>query len=486
MKISFKRKVILHFPVLMIISLIILTLSYSIHITLDKKLQVVERKKDLFNAILEVRRYEKNYFLYFERTHFIKIEHVKKVLFYVSNAEENIRNILDRYAKYALQKNLEEILTDLIQYESYFTELLNRQNLKSNFTSTIESSSEIRKHHEMIKHLGRKITVMLEELAQQDRKYVHNLIEKSEFYHLLAMAAIFILFVLATFFLIVNVNRPLKAIEDAVNKITNGDYRKIPVVSTGDEFESLVNSLNIMLNELSKRSEQLIQTEKLASLGTLTSGVAHELNNPLNNISTSVQILLEELEGADLEHKKTLRLDAEKEIERARDTVKALLEFSKKRTFNPKPVNFKDLVHNSILLIKGEVPTNVNYNVDIPDIQVIIDAHRIQQVLINLIINAVQAMEKGGNLSIRASTRQDDNKIFCFEVQDDGEGIPEEDLPKIFDPFFTTKKMGTGTGLGLSTSYGIVEQHGGRIEVSSKPGKGTTFTVYLPILTADL
>jgi len=485
MKISFRRKIILNFPIFMIISLIILTLSYSINYTLGQKLQVIEQKENLFNAILEARRYEKNYFLYFEKTLSVKVEYINKALFYVSNAEKYINNILDRHTKYALPKSLEEILADFLQYERYFTEILNRHNLNSNFMSTIESPGEIRKYHEMIKHHGRKITVMLEKLAQQDRKYVHNLIEKSEFYHLLAIAAIFILYVLATFFLFFNVNRPLKAIDEAVNKITKGDYRMIPIVSTGDEFESLVNSLNIMLNELNKRSEQLIQTEKLASLGTLTSGVAHELNNPLNNISTSVQILLEELEEADSEHKKTLLLDAEKQIERARDTVKALLEFSKKRTFDPKPVNFKDLVHNSILLIKGEIPTNVNYNVDIPDIQVNVDAHRIQQVLINLIINAVQAMEKGGNLSIRAS-KQDDNKIFYFEVQDDGEGISEEDLPKIFDPFFTTKEMGTGTGLGLSTSHGIIEQHGGRIEVSSKPGKGTTFTVYFPILMVDL
>jgi len=480
MKISFKRKVILHFPILMIICLIILTLSYYSHYTLGQKLQVIEQKKNLFNAILEARRYEKNFFLYFEKNLSIKVEYIKKALFYVSNAEKNINNILGRYTKYTLSKSLEEILADLLQYERYFTELLNRHNLNSNFMYNIESFGEIRKYQEMIKHHGRKITVMLEKLERQDRKYVHNLIEKSKFYHLLAIAAIFILYVLATLFLIINVNRPLKAIEEAVNKITKGDYRMLPVVSTGDEFESLVNSLNIMLNELNKRSEQLIQTEKLASLGTLTSGVAHELNNPLNNISTSVQILLEELEEADSEYKKTLLLDAEKQIERARDTVKALLEFSKKRTFDPKPVNFKDLAHNAILLIKGEVPTNVNYNVDIPDIQVNIDAHRIQQVLINLIINAVQAMEKGGNLRISAS-KQDDNKIFYFEVQDDGEGISEEDLPKIFDPFFTTKNMGTGTGLGLSTSHGIIEQHGGRIEVSSKPGKGATFTVYLPI-----
>jgi two-component system, NtrC family, sensor kinase len=218
----------------------------------------------------------------------------------------------------------------------------------------------------------------------------------------------------------------------------------------------------------------------MASLGTLTSGVAHELNNPLNNISTSVQILLEELEDQDLAYKKELLTETEGQIQRARDIVRALLDFSRERSFKLKKVSFSELVENTIKLIKGEIPTNVQLTVAVPvDIQGDMDPRRIEQVLINLILNGIQAMEQGGILSISAR-REENHDGFCFEVSDTGKGIAPEDLGKIFDPFFTTKDVGRGCGLGLSVSHGIIEQHGGRIKVESKIGQGSKFTIYLP------
>jgi signal transduction histidine kinase len=235
-----------------------------------------------------------------------------------------------------------------------------------------------------------------------------------------------------------------------------------------------------MISELDKRSEQLVQSEKMASLGTLTSGVAHELNNPLNNISTSVQILLEELEDNNLAYKKELLMETEGQIQRARDIVRALLEFSQERFFKLKKVKFSQLVENTIKLIKGEIPTNVKLAIEVPvDIQGDMDPRRIEQVLINFILNAIQAMKKGGILSIRAWCEENEAG-FCFEVSDTGIGIAPEDLGKIFDPFFTTKDVGKGSGLGLSVSHGIIEKHGGRIEVKSEIGKGTKFVVFLP------
>ena len=234
---------------------------------------------------------------------------------------------------------------------------------------------------------------------------------------------------------------------------------------------------------LKKRSEQLLQARKLASLGILTSGVAHELNNPLNNISTSIQILLEELEENNIEYKKNLLIEAEKQVERARDIVKALLEFSRDKSLSLKRVQFKNLVEKTISLLKGELPSEISINMKVPeDIESNLDPKRIQQVLINLILNSIKAMTEGGVLTIKAwEGMEKDTKMLYCQVQDTGHGISNQDLNKIFDPFFTTRDVGKGSGLGLSISHSVIEQHGGRIDVESVPGEKTNFTVIVPL-----
>jgi PAS domain S-box-containing protein len=233
---------------------------------------------------------------------------------------------------------------------------------------------------------------------------------------------------------------------------------------------------------LKKRSEQLIQARKLASLGVLTSGVAHEINNPLNNISTSIQIVLEELEEDNIEFKRNRLLEAEKEVERARDIVKSLLEFSRVKSLSFERVQFINLVEKAISFVKGELPPEIRINMNIPeDIEVNLDPNRIKQVLMNLILNSAQAMTEGSVITIKAwEGMEDDAKMLYFQVQDTGHGISKQDIDKIFDPFFTTKDVGIGTGLGLSISHSIIEQHEGRIYVESIPGEKTKFTVILP------
>ncbi|MBW1800738.1 MAG: HAMP domain-containing protein [Deltaproteobacteria bacterium] len=474
MKISFKRKIILHFPVFMIISLFALVLSSYSHYVLNQKLQITEMKNNLFNIILEARRFEKNYFLHLSR------EHLEKARFYAGEAKIRLYDIIENYGKYTLAKNLDEMAAELVSYEKSLSRLVDLHEKDGRIKVTANTLDNFQTMYKEIEAKGRKITTKFEKIVTEERKYFQNLIKKSRIYHTIALSTILILSVLTTLFLIINVNRPLSSIEDAVYKIARGQFSNIPRLSTGDEFESLVNSVNIMINELNIRNEQIVQSEKLASLGTLTSGVAHELNNPLNNISTSIQILIEETGESLPEFQRKLLIEAEKQVERARDTVKALLEFSRDRTFSPDLINFKELVEQTIKLTKSEMPSAIKLNVDVSeDLKVNVDPQRIQQVLINLIMNAVHAMEGGGELSIRAYALEG-NRKFCFQVHDTGIGIPKESLSKIFDPFFTTKEIGVGTGLGLSTTHGIVEQHGGKIEVKSEVGKGTTFSVYLP------
>jgi len=466
MKISIRKKIFLAFGMFMVISGLIWLRSYHSQYILNQKIEIIERKYDLFNTILEARRYEKNYFLTFDR------KNIDQTLNYVNTAEDILYDILGKYAKYTLAKNLDERLIELKEYKESLIKLLKMQEdghlmVPQGFIQLIQKQ-------------GRIITSELEKIVKKESQFTRDLIGKSRMIHLIALAPVFILSILVALFLIFNVDRPLKTIGNAIKKIVKGDFQDIPEIHTGDEFESLVTSLNSMIKELNKRNKELVQVQKLASLGRLTSGVAHELNNPLNNISTSVQILIEELEDDDLEYKKELLIGAEKEVERSKEIVKSLLEFARERSLTLKQAYFKDLVNNAIKRVKSQVPDNVILKVEVPDdIQATVGPLGIERVLINLIVNAVQAMKNGGEVTVKAC-KQESNSGFYFRVIDTGEGIPKEIISKIFDPFFTTKEIGKGTGLGLSIIYGIIEQHGGKIKVSSEVGKGTTFICFLP------
>jgi len=480
MKISVRKKIILSFLIGVFLGAIIWLLSYHYHGLLNQQLKIIEKRHALFNAILEARRYEKNYFLTLDE------KNISYTLIYVDNAENalmEIINISEQYPftyKWPLANEFKEWLADLNNYKISLTTLFKLHEKAGSTETTNEIREKIEKHQSNLHLLGRKITTYVERTVAIEYKTIEDMIIQSKYYHLTTFVALCILASITALFLIFNVNRPLKAIEKAIYKIAKGDYTNVPSISTGDEFEHLVDSLNNMINELNKRSEISLQTEKMASLGTLTSGVAHELNNPLNNISTAVQIVIEELDDGNLEYKRELLMRTEKQVERARDTVKALLEFSREVSFSPKRLHVENLIYQTLKLIKGEVPPNVTISVEVPeDLEATMDPRRIQHVMINLIINAVQAMEEGGELKIKAF-RQGNNGLFCLQFQDTGAGIPEEVLPKIFDPFFTTKEVGKGSGLGLSVCHGVIEQHGGTIEVASTPGRGTTFSVFLP------
>jgi signal transduction histidine kinase len=240
-----------------------------------------------------------------------------------------------------------------------------------------------------------------------------------------------------------------------------------------------------MMSELLRRQEILVESHKMKALGTLTAGVAHQLNNPLSNISTSCQILMEELAEEVPENYRELLKSIEDQVLRAGDIVRALLEFSREREFELKSLDVRQIVRDTVKLVRGELPHNVQVQVEIPkEVVVDLDKARIQQALLNLIMNGIQAMEDGGILTIRGSI-DPGSKRATLEVIDTGVGIPEETLTRVFDPFFTTKEEGKGTGLGLSLVYNIIEHHRGHISVQSDVGKGSKFIIDLPLKSVD-
>jgi two-component system, NtrC family, sensor kinase len=495
MRVSFRKKVIVALSAYLIVGGAIWFLNYYNNAQMTHKLRVLEKKEDLLNTILEARRYEKNFFLT------LHLHHLESAVTFIRQAEAKMVELLPMDMPHAGDAGAELPPADLAEYRRAMARLLALNTPEIPSPKDPLSTTEIDTNQATIRRLGRVITEASEAMVRVDREQINKLIRNGRFYHFTTLGGMILITMLAGLFIFFNVIRPLKMLEAAIGEIAQGNYDNVPSIAPAVEFESLVGSLNKMISMLNRRSEELIQAKKLAALGTLTSGVAHELNNPLNNISTSMQIMLEELEDPDLDYKRGLLVDAEKEVVRARDIVRALLEFSRQRAFSIKPVPFRPLVEDTLRLIRGDLPGNVKLVVDVPDdITASVDSRRIQQVLLNLILNAIQAMDGGGTLTIAA--RRCPNHEFYMRVSDTGCGIPDELQPKIFDPFFSTKTgrrrnegdvhiydeflAHEGTGLGLAICHGIVKKHGGRIEVHSQPDAGSDFTVYLPMEKADV
>jgi two-component system NtrC family sensor kinase len=248
------------------------------------------------------------------------------------------------------------------------------------------------------------------------------------------------------------------------------------VKSFNEELEQRVEERT---RELQEARDQLVQTEKLASIGELAAGVAHEINNPIGVILGFAQVLLKRIDETSPVYKPLSTI--EREGLRCKRIVQGLLDFARQSKPSPRRVNVNDVIEDAVVLMEHQAnSSNVRlakaFAPDMPD--VVADANQLQQVFFNIILNAYHAMPNGGDL--RITSRRLGNEVHII-FADTGIGIPPENLKRIFDPFFTTKEVGQGTGLGLSISYGIVEQHGGTIEVSSQPSTGATFVVKLPV-----
>jgi len=231
------------------------------------------------------------------------------------------------------------------------------------------------------------------------------------------------------------------------------------------------------ITHLKKAEERLVLAERLSSLGELTAGVAHELRNPLAGIKINTQILSRKKDLPDMEKK--LLSSTQEGIEKIQKIVDDMLHFAKPKAFHFKEEEINEVVDKSLAILqtklkKGNISSVFEGARGLPKLR--IDIHQIQQVLINLMLNAIQAMADGGTLSIR--TFSEDGEGVGIEVRDTGIGIPGAHMKKIFDPFFTTKSE--GTGLGLSISLKILENHGATIDVVSEAGEGSTFTIHFP------
>ena len=293
-----------------------------------------------------------------------------------------------------------------------------------------------------------------------------------------------------------SVSRPARALARASEAIAKGDFSKrLPISlsagpSCGDEIGALVQAFNTMAESLKERDEllkrrtrlQLTRSERLAAVGRLAAGVAHEINNPLTGVLTFSHLLLRDAPENSRE-----REDLQAIIDattRCRDVTRGLLNFSRQNEPQKTVSGVNQVLRESLNLTRNQALLNqveIREEMDAELPPLVIDPNQIQEVAVNVILNAIDAMREGGTLTVRTrAVERDGQPAVELEISDTGTGIREEDLDHIFDPFFTTKPPGEGTGLGLAISYGIATEHGGEIRVSSTPNRGTSVTVQLP------
>ena len=425
----------------------------------------LERVEDLYNTILEMRRYEKNFLLYQGQ------ENHDQAISYYRHAREIFSSIADSPQNFGDK-------IPVRQLDSTFSEYGNDLEMFLNTKSALHPSEP---DQEKIRTSGRKIVDLSQVLLDQSRNVVAKTAASALRLPLVSTGLILCLFIIGFVLIYRKVINPLIMLERATEKIGRGDFSAINhPTHIESEVDRLVLAFNRMAEELDARQEQIIHSRKIASLGTLVSGVAHELNNPINNIILTIDTLVGGRKVTD-ERRASLLDDILNQAVRASGIVKNLLDFSRAETSSFSDVDL-GLLLNDIFKIAGneismkKISLHKHIAAELPKIRG--NKQGLQQVFFNLVINAVQAMESEGHLTVNAVT--DQNKRLIISVQDSGMGIAEKNLPHIFDPFFTTKEVGHGTGLGLSVSYGIIKKHGGRISVESQLGKGTTFTVILP------
>jgi two-component system NtrC family sensor kinase len=434
------------------------------------RMHFFEAADDCALEMQEARRYEKNFFLYGTS--------LSDATDHAYRADRLLEANLGAVAEVVGRGPARTWLVELRRYEALLEQLAQAA-ARPGFDEQQRHAAEAN-----LRRVGGAILQDAATMIAKERQSMNAMIRTA-----MVVAAAFLGFMVLLMVLLADqlarqVIRPIGRFVHYFERIAQGDLSPIqPARRYRDEFSTLAIAINRMLDEVQVRQEQLLQSRKMAAVGTLTSGIAHELNNPLNNISLTAETLLDDYDALDDDRKRRLLTDIFTQVQRAGATVRNLLDFTRRDQPVRAPVSVAETVSSTLKLVRNElalaqVTTRVDVDPALPAVRG--NPRNLQQVFLNLFLNAIQAMPAGGELHVEAAREGDFVRVA---VRDTGVGIPAGDLEKIFEPFFTTKEAGEGTGLGLSVSYSIVEKHGGRIEVASTPGAGSTFSVFLPVAT---
>lgn len=433
----------------------------------ESKLRFLEIVNDYVLEIQQARRFEKNFFLYGTNLNdaLENIDQAKEIL---KRNAQNLTKILGRSSD-------SFILPGIERYEASLKQL----------TSLDPSSDKKNTEIEVRKH-GQEIVSIAQELMRKEKDSLERSISSSRQLHLYSLVFLLAFIALNSYLLGSRILEAINRFMVYAERIAIGNYTPItPARRYRDEFTDLAIAINRMMQELESREAVLIQSHKLRAIGTLTAGVAHELNNPLNNITLTAHMLMEDYEKLSDGERKEMIGDVIGEAGRSRNIISNLLDFARESGTHLEPLDLARLMEETIGLAQNQIKLS-GIKIDLHAIEKLPrihgDSQQLKQVFLNLLLNAVDASRKGGKIQVLVLPADEPNYV-AVKVIDFGMGIPAHVLGSIFDPFFTTKGKGKGTGLGLSVSQGIVAKHGGRIMVHSVEGKGSTFTVTLPVTT---
>ena len=463
--------------------------------------QVSEGKvvSNLKDAVLMMRSEEKNLFLSIDAQALSRAdEHAVLSLKILQQHQSLLASIMPESDPRFMAETLDHYRSKLAQWHK-----------ATQSTSQVVSSSNHKQLSQQqlqdeISQLGQQITLSIEALSNQERDMLETAVQESQWLLLVSLLIIGLSIYIVGRQLKRAVLTPLKQLESRLVKIGKGQFKHLEPPSSDREFITFTQTINRMLKELEVNQKRILQSEKLASLGILASGVAHELNNPLSNISSSCQLLMEELSEADPAQLNNWLQQIDSETERGRKIVRTLLDFGRQQVFHKTPHKLLNLI-NEIQLIIGKTlqQKTARLSLNIANKLIVnVDKQRIQQLFINLIQNALHAGGEGVHVRISAMLCEPgvsmfpdgaevagdlkcitnyDGRFIEILVSDDGPGIPSELISKVFDPFYTTSEPGHGVGLGLYIVQEIVREHNGCVAINSLPGKGTQIIVLLPV-----
>ncbi len=441
--------------------------SYQV-ISLENDLLTMEKVDDLMNTVLELRRYEKNILLKIEKGS------VQKAMQSLYHINKDIKTLEPQLVKGVASSSFSSLVSNFNSYKNVFKRWC--------ALNVCPDSALGKRDIARIRQFGRNMVNNGEELVRHIRESLRVKFKKIMFGLTVVSILIFSCGATITYFQIKNIFRRLGSLRLATRDLAAGKFTPMHVPRAHDETTDLIVGFNTMVEALEQKQEQLIQSKKMALIGTFSSGIAHEINNPLNNISLSADMLMEEFDELDKEEVREILGDIMAQTERASKIVRNLLDFSRAHATKMESLRIEEVLEKTKSLISNElrihtIALETETSANLPPVYG--DFQQLQQVFLNLIINAEQAIGEDGRIVLKAALTPDDT--IRIDVGDTGQGIDQEHLKRIFDPFFTTREAGKGTGLGLTIIAGIVEKHGGYVEVAGNPGEGAILSVYLPV-----